>query len=485
MAVLYAQLSAAVPSLASRRPGLPPGVDEVLRRAMAKAPDDRYPSCRQFAAALGIALGYQPPDHPATEVAWIGTQDVRNYRPTQDAAPGPAVLTAPAGPRSSGRAGLCRGILAIVGIAVLAAGGAFAAVFLTSNTGNAAGSSARPGMTRSAGPAAGLTPRPKPSLSTGSGTRSAPPLRTPGTYTIVRTLTDPGATRQVDSVTFSGDGGTLVTGDKNGSGYVWSAASGRQIATLRGSSSAKVFSSAISPDGTLAATGDASGTAYLWQTATGQLIGTAADPGGSAVNAVAFSPDGKTLATGDKNGNAYLWDISAADHAVTLTSTLTDPAGAGVWSLAFSPDGNTLATGDFTGNTYLWKVTGSTSPTQTFTGPGGQYVTTIAFSPDGKTLATGNYNGTTYLWNIVGGTRTVIPEPAAVWGVAISKTDVLAIGDDNGSTYLWNLSTGNVNATLTDPATGRQGVGALAFSPDGKTLATGDTNGSTYLWRIG
>ena len=129
-------------------------------------------------------------------------------------------------------------------------------------------------------------------------------------------------------------------------------------------------------------------------------------------------------------------------------------------------------------------MTGSTSPAQTFTGPGGQYVTAIAFSPDGKTLATGNYNGTTYLWNVASGTHTVIPEPATVWGVAISKTDVLAIGDDNGSTYLRNLSTGNVSATLTDPATGSQGVGALAFSPDGKTLATGDTNGSTYLWRI-
>ena len=498
MAVLYAQLSAAPPSLVSRRPGLPPGVDEVLRRAMAKAPDDRYPSCGQFAAALGNALGHQPPDsgnhlspaldHPATEVAWIGTQGVRDSRPTQDAAPGPAVPTAPAaptGPRSSGNAGLRRGILAVASIAVLAGGGAFGAVVLTGTTGNAPGHPASPGTTHSVGSAAGLAQRPESSPATGSASHSAAPPHAAGTYTIVRTLTDPGATRQVDSVTFSGHGRTLVTGDMNGNAYVWSTASGRQSATLRGSSGVKVFSSAISPDGTLAATGGSNGIAYLWQTATGQMIGTAADPGGSAINAVAFSPDGKTLATADKNGNAYLWDISAADHTATLTATLTDPAGAGVWSLAFSPDGKTLATGDFTGSIYLWNVTSSTSPAQTFTGPGGQYVTAIAFSPDGKTLATGNYNGTTYLWNVASGTHTVIPEPATVWGVAISKSDVLAIGDDNGSTYLWNLSTRHASATLTDPATGSQGVGALAFSPDGKTLATGDTNGSTYLWRIG
>ena len=39
-------------------------------------------------------------------------------------------------------------------------------------------------------------------------------------------------------------------------------------------------------------------------------------------------------------------------------------------------------------------------------------------------------------------------------------------------------------ATLTDPASGSQGVGAVAFSPDGQLLAAGDTNGTTYLWRV-
>jgi WD40 repeat protein len=464
---------------------------------MAKAPDDRYPSCGRFAAALGGALGYQPPgssdelsltlDHPATEVARVGSRDAGDFRPTQDAEPQPATPAAPADPRSSGHAGLRRGrgILAVASIAVLAAGGAFAAVFLGGNTGKTSGHAASLGTAHSAGSSAKPTLRPGSSPATGSASHSDAPVRTAGTYMIVRTLTDPGATRQVDSVTFSGDGKTLVTGDMNGNAYVWSTASGRQSATLRGRSGVKVFSSAISPDGTLAATGGANGTAYLWQTAGGQMIGTAADPGGSAVNMVAFSPDGKILATADKNGNTYLWAVSAADHTVTLTATLTDPAGAGVWSLAFSPDGRTLATGDFAGDTQLWNVTGSANPTQTFAGPGGQYVTAIAFSPDGRTLATGNYNGSTYLWNIARGTHTVIPAPATVWGVAISQSGVLAIGDDNGSTYLWNLRTGNASVTLTDPASGSHGVGALAFSPGGQTLATGDTNGSTYLWRIG
>jgi serine/threonine-protein kinase len=73
MAVMYAQLSEPPPMLGSLRPGLPPEVDESMRRALAKAPEDRYPSCGEFADALRVALGLRryssdatsPPHQPA------------------------------------------------------------------------------------------------------------------------------------------------------------------------------------------------------------------------------------------------------------------------------------------------------------------------------------------------------------------------------------------------------------------------------------
>ena len=57
VAVIYAHLSVPPPEVASRRPDLPPAVDEVLGRALAKTPDDRYASCGEFAEALRQALG--------------------------------------------------------------------------------------------------------------------------------------------------------------------------------------------------------------------------------------------------------------------------------------------------------------------------------------------------------------------------------------------------------------------------------------------
>ncbi len=68
MAVMYAHLSTPPPMLTSLRPGIPPEVDEIMRRALAKAPEDRYPSCGEFADALRIALGLRRYNSDATNV---------------------------------------------------------------------------------------------------------------------------------------------------------------------------------------------------------------------------------------------------------------------------------------------------------------------------------------------------------------------------------------------------------------------------------
>ncbi|MGH3203240.1 MAG: serine/threonine-protein kinase, partial [Streptosporangiaceae bacterium] len=88
LAVVAAHLSAPPPPVSSRRPGLPGGVDEVLGRALAKAPSDRFAACGDFAEALRAALGLPPYD-----AGWADVPPERT--PTQVAAPpaGPAAVT--------------------------------------------------------------------------------------------------------------------------------------------------------------------------------------------------------------------------------------------------------------------------------------------------------------------------------------------------------------------------------------------------------
>ena len=84
------------------------------------------------------------------------------------------------------------------------------------------------------------------------------------------------------------------------------------------------------------------------------------------------------------------------------------------------------------------------------------------------------------------GVPTVIPEPGTVWAVAYSRDGTLAIGDADGAAYLRAATAAEgQGSVLADPASGSEGVGALAFSADGRQLAAGDSNGTTYLWRAG
>jgi serine/threonine protein kinase/DNA-binding beta-propeller fold protein YncE len=78
VSVMFAHLSEPPPLARQRRPDLPPDIDQVITKAMAKSPADRYQSCREFAAALrravgggfGVARQDPPPaSHPVTEIA--------------------------------------------------------------------------------------------------------------------------------------------------------------------------------------------------------------------------------------------------------------------------------------------------------------------------------------------------------------------------------------------------------------------------------
>ncbi len=93
LAVMWAQLSAPPPALTSLRPDLPAAVDQVMFRALAKAPEDRYPSCRAFAAALQEACGVSSADLPARSAV---QQALAGAPPPGPASPGPEFPGPPA-----------------------------------------------------------------------------------------------------------------------------------------------------------------------------------------------------------------------------------------------------------------------------------------------------------------------------------------------------------------------------------------------------
>ncbi|GAA4889799.1 serine/threonine-protein kinase [Streptomyces coeruleoprunus] len=66
MALLWAHQYDPPPPLSGERPDLPAAVDAVLARALAKAPEDRYGTCREFVAALRAAVTGAAPQRAAS-----------------------------------------------------------------------------------------------------------------------------------------------------------------------------------------------------------------------------------------------------------------------------------------------------------------------------------------------------------------------------------------------------------------------------------
>ena len=178
MAVMWAQLNAAPPALTSLRPGLPPAVDRVLTRGLAKSPAERFASCVAFSAALHQACA---PVLDGTAGPVPGSAPPRAARPAAPTAadPPPAPAAAPSTlpgalanqparpattpmpvlhpPRPAGRPasrqGRRRGLAAAACVAVLAVGGGVYAVLHDSALRN--GTSASAGSNGSSTPPSG------------------------------------------------------------------------------------------------------------------------------------------------------------------------------------------------------------------------------------------------------------------------------------------------------------------------------------------
>jgi serine/threonine-protein kinase len=183
-AMMHAQLLEPPPLLTSRRPDLPPAANQVFATALAKAPAERYASCREFADSLRSALGLQPYEsgpgiiaaagHPLTDVvrspahgeAHEGVLAGGAYARPVHPVPGfaemltgeantPARPATPTGPgpgasdhdgtrplRPGGRRRIA--LVTLAGIGVLAVAGVVAAVTLGGASGHGAASPPKP-----------------------------------------------------------------------------------------------------------------------------------------------------------------------------------------------------------------------------------------------------------------------------------------------------------------------------------------------------
>ena len=301
------------------------------------------------------------------------------------------------------------------------------------------------------------------------------------TGTELATMSDHG---MPSSIAFSPDGRRLATGSWDNTARVWDAATGQEIAVLKGHDVlnvpgkellTRIESIAFSPDGTRLAAGTWDNTARVWDAATGQEIAMLKGHG-DWVTSIAFSPDGLRLATGSRDDTARLWDATTAEELARLTGHEN-----GLTSVAFSPDGTLLATGSWDQTARLWDTA---KQEELAVLPHESVVWSIAFSPDGTRLATGSWDNTARLWDAATAKELAVLKGHGqeINSITFSPDGTrLATGSNDTTARLWDAATYKELAVLKSH---EKAVTSVAFSPDGTRLATGSWDATARIWGL-
>jgi hypothetical protein len=270
---------------------------------------------------------------------------------------------------------------------------------------------------------------------------------------------------------------------------------------------------AFSPDGKLLVTSQGYQGLTLWDVGAGRMLGPLSFPGGHNQNQVAvFTPDGKRLIATSWGGHqqaypVHVWDVAKRERLRVLDDDVNDTP---FTAVALAPGGKTIALAagwgrrNEAGTVSLWdlasgdevgRLTGLIKGPVQPAGPnfGAPLLQALAYSPDGRTLAV-LVNGRVLLVEVAAGrVRDEIPFGSALEGrtdrpgmavgaLAFSPDGrTLAAGCPDGAVRRFDLRGGRELA----PLPGHRGsVLALCWAPGGKRLQSYGMDGQSFAWRL-
>ncbi len=297
---------------------------------------------------------------------------------------------------------------------------------------------------------------------------------------VVRVLQ--GHTDWVRAVAFSPDGQSLASASDDGTVILWNVGTGQQIRVFRGHTD-YVLAVAFSPDGRFLVSGSDDETAQVWDVSSGQHVRTFSGHT-SSVNAVAVSPDGRYVASGGNDNVVRLWELGsgrevrvlrghtdwvrgvAISRSGQLVVSGSDDGTVRLWELgsgrevrvlrghtdwvrgvAISPNGQLVASGADDETVRVWDMaTGQVL--HVLTGHI-DWVRSVAFSPDSRLVASGADDGVVRLWDATTGESMGLFRGHTDWvrSVAFSPDgSLIASGADDATVRLWDAAASMADA---------------------------------------
>ena len=234
----------------------------------------------------------------------------------------------------------------------------------------------------------------------------------------------------------------------------------------------------------------------VWDANTGQLISSTRE-NTAAVKVLLFSQDGKTFMSGHSDGMIYQWATASGNWLATFTEDAADrkrppglsnaakrelrgfsPGEEYIDTIALSSSGKTLASASHVDHHRIIRLWHLETERVLLTLSN---LTLSVFSPDGSMLATTNDNETIQLWDMNTGTSlSTFSVKGGISRLVFSlDRKTLAVEGQDANLRLWDISPRALRTTITGYM---NGVGALAYSPDGTTLASGHWGGEVRVW---